>query len=386
MSSEATKKPPQTILSTFLHYMILLPTFNSIIRISHSSLINHTGTRMKTYHLHQLLLSCLSLLYSISQASSNFSSAQRCINEERSALLHLKEGFSIEPELFSFPLPPPTFSLLPSWETGTDCCSWERITCNKKTGHVISLDLSSSWLSGNISSISLCKLGYLRVLNLADNYFVSSLIPSGLDHLSRLTHLNLSYSGFSGQIPMDISNLTNLVSFDLSAYGSRMKLERPNLRMLVQNLTSLRELVLDGVNISSQGNEWCKVLSAAVPNLRVLSLSSCGLLGPISTSISHLHFLSQLNLNRNNLSSVLPESFVNFSSLTSLQLHSCELYGEFPKQIFQLPFLEVLQLAGNTLLIGSLPAFPRESGIRVLSLTSTSFFGEIPDSIAIISR
>ncbi|KAF6148314.1 hypothetical protein GIB67_025533 [Kingdonia uniflora] len=150
------------------------------------------------------------LLYSISQASSKFSSAQRCINEEKSALLHLKEGFSIELEFFSFPLPPPTFSLLPSWETG-------------------------------------------------------------LGHLSRLIHLNLSYSGFSGQIPMDFSNLTNLVSFNLSAVSSWMKLERLNLRMLVQNLTSLRELVLDGVNISFQGNECCKVLSAAVPNLVILN-------------------------------------------------------------------------------------------------------------------
>jgi hypothetical protein len=87
----------------------------------------------------------------------------------------------------------------------------------------------------------------------------STALPVGFANLTDLISLNLSSAGFTGQIPNDISKLTKLVSLDLSALsfpGSpALKLKKPNFATLVQNLTHLTELLLDGVNISAHGND-----------------------------------------------------------------------------------------------------------------------------------
>ncbi|KAF8410845.1 hypothetical protein HHK36_003382 [Tetracentron sinense] len=293
----------------------------------------------------------------------------QCFHDELSALLQLKTGFSASDPL------------LPSWKLATNCCSWEGVSCHNATSHVIGLDLSSYRLSGYLNSSSLRRLRFLRTLNLADNDFGPSPIPSSLDGVVNLTHLNLSHSGFSGQVPLEISRLTKLVSLDISTYDSSLKLENPNLRILIQNLSSLRELILDGVNISAHGRDWCNAVSSALPNLRVLSLSRCYLSGALHDSLLQLRFLSELRLNENNLSSVVPDFLANFSSLTSLELGSCQLHGELPKKIMLLPTLQRLNLRDNSLLTGSLPEFRENSALKVLLLAFTTFFGELPDSI-----
>ncbi|KAF8364631.1 hypothetical protein HHK36_033397 [Tetracentron sinense] len=230
-----------------------------------------------------------------------------------------------------FPLPPPLHpSKVDSWKPNTDCCFWDGVTCDIATGDVIGLDLSDGSLYGFIdSNSSLFHLRRLRTLNLAFNFFNFSQIPSGFHRLTSLTHLNLSNCYFSGQIPFEISGMTQLVSLDLSNWGPYLKLEKPSLGTLVQRLTNLQVLHLDHVNISS----------------------------------------------------VVPDFLANLSSLTSLHLKSCNLYGEFQKRIFLLPNLQSLDLGFNPGLIGKLPEFHSNSSLRYLGLSFTSFSGELTNSI-----
>jgi uncharacterized protein YjbI with pentapeptide repeats len=169
-----------------------------------------------------------------------------------------------------------------SWKADTDCCSWDGITCDTENGHVVVINLSNSWLSGTLkSNSSLFNLRHLQKLNLALNDFSSSTIPSQFGQLVSLTHLNLSYSFLSGPILSEISWLSNLVSLDLSFndYNSKyLNLRKIDLEALVQNMTYLRELHLDFMDILSS----------------------------------------------------LPQSLENLSSLTSLSLSACILQGEFP--------------------------------------------------------
>ncbi|XP_042483780.1 receptor-like protein 6 [Macadamia integrifolia] len=293
-----------------------------------------------------------------------------------------------------------------SWEPETDCCSWEGVTCNVTTGYVIRLDLNFK-LSGPIySNSSLFGLHHLQRLSLAYNDFKLAPIPSGFDRLPSLTHLNLSYSNFSGQIPWEFSRLTRLVSLDLSTFDFDyydyycynfnichriLKLERPNLKELIQNLTSLVELYLDGVDISSpsssptQGSNhhWSQVLPQSLPNLRSLSLSGCGLSGPIQSSFSQLVFLEELRLDGNyNLSLEVPNFLPpNFSQLKTLSLSSCGLYGKFPSSVFQLPNLQIFDVSNNSLLNGQLSDFPLNNSFQFISLSDINFSGAIRDSI-----
>ncbi|XP_062167106.1 receptor-like protein 6 [Alnus glutinosa] len=311
-------------------------------------------------------------LYSIFLSFCIFVVSDQCLETQKSLLLQLKNDLTISPV---------TSKKLAQWNQTANCCFWAGVNCLE--GRVSGLDLTNEAISGKLSS--LFKLQNLQNLSLAYNYFNGSQIPSEFGKLTNLRYLNLSNAGFGGQIPIEISHLTRLVSLDLSAVYfpefTRLKLENPNLNMLVQNLPELIELHLDGVNISAQENEWCQALSSSLPNLRVLSLSNCYLSGPIDSTLLKLHSLSIIRLDNNNLSSPVPEFFANFSNLTSLRLSSSGLIGTFPGKIFQVPTLEILDLSNNGQLHGVLPDFPQNGSLRTLVLSQTNFSGTLSDSI-----
>ncbi|KAL2320038.1 hypothetical protein Fmac_029007 [Flemingia macrophylla] len=203
--------------------------------------------------------------------------------------------------------------------------------------------------------------------------------------LNNLRFLNLSNAGFEGQIPHEISRLRRLVTLDLSSTfttsSHRLKLEEPNIAMVLQNLTAITKLYLDGVAIFAKREEWCHVLSS-LHKLRVLSISSCNLHGPIDSSLAKLVTLNILKLSHNNLSSTVPESFVNFSNLVTLELRNCGLNGYFPKGIFQIPTLKVLDVSNNHDLRGSLPNFQPSGSLHDMILSNTNFSGKLPGAIS----
>ncbi|XP_062171108.1 receptor-like protein 6 [Alnus glutinosa] len=312
-----------------------------------------------------------------------FEVSGQCLDDQQSLLLQLKNNLTISD--------PARSNKLVKWNQSVDCCSWEGVTCHE--GRVIGLDLAneSIWDSGLDDSSSLFSLQHLQSLSLADNDFNSSQIPSQFDKLANLSYLNLSNAGFAGQIPIAISRLTRLVTLDLSLqyYPYRilyppLTLENPNLNMLVQNLSELMELYLDGIAISAQGKEWCRVLSSSLPNLRVLSLSYCNLLGPIDYSLRNLKSLSVIRLNGNNFSSPVPIFFADFKNLTSLEVSSSRLNGKFPKKILQVPTLQMIDLSYNNDLQGSFPEFLPNGSLQTMVLKRTNFSGTLPHSIGIL--
>ncbi|KAG6744275.1 hypothetical protein POTOM_052991 [Populus tomentosa] len=277
------------------------------------------------------------------------------------------------------------------WNPSSDCCEWPGISCDiGGLDRVIGLDLSNESITGGLDdSSALFRLQFLQSLDLSSNSF-STALPVGFANLTDLISLNLSNAGFTGQIPIEILKLTRLVSLDLSALsfpgGPALKLEKPNFATMVQNLTHLTELLLDGVNISAHGNDWCKALSSSLPNLRVLSMSNCYLSGPLDASLAKLQSLSIIRLSGNNLSAPVPEFLANYSKLTALQLSSCQLNGIFPQAIFQVPTLEILDLQYNKFLQGSFPEFHQNLSLRTLLLRKTNFSGTLPQSIGELQK
>nr|XP_023919908.1 receptor-like protein Cf-9 [Quercus suber] len=318
-----------------------------------------------------------------------FAVSGQCLRDQQSYLLEFKNSLDFDSD---------SSTKLVRWNESVDCCSWEGVTCSE--GRVVGLYLNSESISGILdSSSSLFHLHYLQDLSLADNNFLLSTIPPEFGNLINLSYLSLSHAGFSGQIPIEISHLTRLDTLDLSTtpeflpveFGLRVPqgklgLWSPNFATLVQNLTRLKELYLDHVNISSQGNEWCQALSSSLPNLRVLSMSDCNLQGPLDSSLQKLQSLSIINLNANNFSAPVPEFFADFRNLTSLNLRSCGLKEQFPKKIFQVPTLQMVDLSDNELLQGSLPEFYPNGSLQSLLLSGTQFSGTLPDSIGNLKR
>ncbi|KAB1227247.1 Receptor-like protein 12 [Morella rubra] len=296
-----------------------------------------------------------------------------CLGDQQSSLLQLKKSLVFTTNLST---------KLVHWIEDVDCCLWDGVTCND--GRVTGLDLSDESISNELDgSSSLFRLGYLQKLNLAGNEFNYSQIPYQFEKLKNLSYLNMSNAGFAGQIPIEISRLTGLVTLDLSNTNSFVPLviESPNLATLVQNLSELMELYLDGVHVSAQGGEWCLALSSSLRKLRVLSMSRCHLSGPLDSSLLTLRFLSIIRLDGNDFSGPVPEFFADFQKLTSLSFKACGLTGKFPEKIFQLPTLRMLDLSSNVLLEGFLPEFPPNGSLENLWLTQTGFSGTLPHSI-----
>ncbi|KAE8650977.1 hypothetical protein Csa_000712 [Cucumis sativus] len=326
--------------------------------------------------MRNLFFSCISLIFNcflfLSVGISLVSG--RCPDDQHSLLLQLKNDL-VYNSSFS--------KKLVHWNERVDYCNWNGVNCTD--GCVTDLDLSEELILGGIdNSSSLFSLRFLRTLNLGFNRF-NSLMPSGFNRLSNLSVLNMSNSGFNGQIPIEISNLTGLVSLDLTSSPlfqfPTLKLENPNLRTFVQNLSNLGELILNGVDLSAQGREWCKALSSSLLNLTVLSLSGCALSGPLDSSLAKLRYLSDIRLDNNIFSSPVPDNYADFPTLTSLHLGSSNLSGEFPQSIFQVSTLQTLDLSNNKLLQGSLPDFPSSRPLQTLVLQGTKFSGTLPESI-----
>ncbi|XVF84593.1 hypothetical protein PTKIN_Ptkin17bG0049700 [Pterospermum kingtungense] len=333
------------------------------------------------------LLSCsIPVVPSFSPSDEATISHSRDLDDQRSALVQLQQSLYFSPN-FTFS------SKAQLWDLKTYHCSWKGVTCDA-IGHVIGLDLNYRNLSGSFHSIF--NLHHLQRLSLAGNNFNTTLFSYGFERLPNLTHLNLSDSCFHGQVPIGISNSSRLVSLDLSYqqdcylrngdddYYSTptLKLEKPNFKTLIKNLRSLRELHLDGVDISTQSGKWCETVSLALSNIHVLSMSDCGLTGPLCSSMfSKLHFLSQLNLNGNPIY-YLPPNFLKISSpLVSLHLSSCDLIGHFPTEVFLLPKMQNIDISDNGNLMGQLPEFPINNSLQVLTLSYTNFQGKLPKSI-----
>ncbi|TYI41991.1 hypothetical protein ES332_A01G066600v1 [Gossypium tomentosum] len=266
---------------------------------------------------------------SLSLSSSSINPTPSCLPEDTSALLQFKNTMSIDDSAFFSYCYPKTNS----WNESTNCCSWEGVTCEKATGQVISLDLSCSKLVGSLSpNTNLVRLRGLKRLDLSLNNFSASSIPSGLNQLVSLTHLNLSGSYLSGSVPSDISSLSKLISLDLSR-NERLEFDRHSFDMLTRNLSKLENLLLRSVDMSD----------------------------------------------------VAPTSFMNLTSLKCLSLGSCGLQGDFPSEIFQLGYLEYVDLSVNSL-TGYLPKSNWSSPLKFFDLSSNYFRGSIPSSLGNLAK
>lgn len=234
---------------------------------------------------------------------------------------------------------------------------------------------------------SLFSLESLQHLDLSGNslgdYSYNVYQHQKFDRFTSLTHLNLSNSGLVGQIPIGISKLISLVSLDISSRydgqttgdGNLNNVWVHNFQTLVANLSNLRELYLDEIQImSSSGEEWGKVLAKSVPHLQVLSLRGCGLNGHLHHSFASLLSLVSIDLGYNDIpAGPVPEFFANFLNLSVLQLSDMNLEGWFPQRFFRLRNLRVLDLSSNPNLSGHLPNFSCAGSLETLRLEGTNF-------------
>ena len=219
---------------------------------------------------------------------------------------------------------------------------------------------------------------------------------------NKISHIILSFPNFTGVLPTQLGNLSDLQSLDLA---SNEEMNCGNLDWL-SHLPLLTHLDLTEVNLS-KAIHWPQAINK-MSSLTELYLSHSQLPSIIPTiSISHINSstslvvldlsnngltssiypwlfnssssLVHLDLSRNDLNGSILDSFGNMTTLAYLDLSSNQLEGEIPKS-FSISLVH-LDLSQNHL-HGSIPdAFGNMTTLTYLDLSSNKFEGEIPKSL-----
>ena len=205
-----------------------------------------------------------------------------------------------------------------NWLTDRDIATWHGVGVSN--GRVLRLDLVDNNLTGQIP-VELGNLTGLIELSLDHNQ-LSGFIPPELGHLDNLRELHLVRNKLTGPIPEELGGLDSLRVLALG--GNQLRGEIP---VELGNLT----------------------------NLTSLSLGWNRLSGGIPVELGNLTNLVELWLDGNALTGSIPVAMGNLVNLKVLELEYNQLSGMIPAALGNLVNLERFELRGNPSLTGALP-------------------------------
>eukprot|EP00258_Populus_trichocarpa_P030439 XP_024446458.1 receptor-like protein 13 isoform X2 [Populus trichocarpa] len=363
-----------------------------------------------------------------------------CLEEERIALLHLKDSLNY-----------PNGTSLPSWRIAhAHCCDWESIVCNSSTGRVTVLDLwgvrnedlgdwylnaslflpfqqlnvlylwnnrIAGWVE-NKGGYELQKLSNLEILDLESNSFNNSIL-SFVEGLPSLKSLYLDYNRLEGlidlkeslsgleELRLDNNNISKLVAsrgpsklrtlslYSITTYGSSFQLLQsleafPNLTTLYLGFNDFRGRILGDElqNLSSLKMlylDGCSLDEHSLQSLGALSslknLSLQELNGTVpSGGFLDLKKLEYLDLSYNTLNNSIFQAIGTMTSLKTLKLEGCSLNGQIPttQDFLDLKNLEYLDLSNTALNNSIFQAIGTMTSLKTLILEGCSLNGQIP--------
>ncbi|CAD5327831.1 unnamed protein product [Arabidopsis thaliana] len=286
-----------------------------------------------------------------------------CLPDQRDALWEFKNEFYVQ----EFDPSANGGTDIEKWRNNTDCCSWDGVSCDPKTGVVVELDLEYSHLNGPLrSNSSLFRLQHLQSLYLSSNNIWGTL-PDSIGNLKYLRFLSFKDCNLYGKIPSSLGSLSYLTHLYLS--DNEFTSEPPDSMGNLNPLTDLQHVLL---NLSS---------------LTWIDLRSNKFRGILPSNMSSLSKLVYFGIDRNSFSGTIPSSLFMLPSLVELDLRRNHFSG--PLEIGNISSqskLQLLILGGNNF-NGPIPSsLGSLSYLTHLDLSDNEFTSEPPDSMGNLNR
>ncbi|XP_057796832.1 probable LRR receptor-like serine/threonine-protein kinase At3g47570 isoform X1 [Salvia miltiorrhiza] len=259
---------------------------------------------------------------------------------------------------------------------------------------LFSNNLTQSPSSSFITSLTNCR--FLTDLLIADNPLYG-VIPASVGNLSSSLQTFGAYKcKFSGNIPIEIGNLSNLVTLALQVNELS-----GNIPLTIKHLHELQGLSLSNNMLGgtiphaicdlfslntflNRGNQFSGPIPKCLGNvssLRHLNLESNMLNSSIPSSLWGLKDLINLDLSSNSLNGSLPLEMSNLGAAIYINLSMNHLSGSIPSTIGKLQNLINLSLANNRL-EGSIPVSVKSMiSLVTLDLSYNNLSGSIPKSL-----
>uniref|UniRef100_A0A2K2AZ28 non-specific serine/threonine protein kinase n=1 Tax=Populus trichocarpa TaxID=3694 RepID=A0A2K2AZ28_POPTR len=235
---------------------------------------------------------------------------------------------------------------------GADPCGgkWEGISCYNS--RVTWITLAAEGLTGELPG-DISYLSELEVLDLSYNTGLSGTLPASIVNLKKLKNLKLVGCSFYGPIPELIGSLQLLESLDLNS--NRFTGQIPH------SIGNLSKLFLLDLSYNQ--------LDGAIP---VSSGTTSGLNMLVNTK--HFH------LGRNRLSGTIPkELFRSDMTLIHVLLHDNNLTGSIPSTLGLVQTLEAIRFEGNSLTGPVPPNLNNLTTVKTLILSNNKFTGPVPN-------
>ncbi|MFQ6630661.1 hypothetical protein Gotur_008826, partial [Gossypium turneri] len=275
------------------------------------------------------------------------------------------------------------------------------ISCNT-AGSIIQIDISEApniEVGDRFGKLNFSSFPNLVLLDLSHRQ-LGGKIPHQIGNLSALKHLDLSHCGLSGELPPSLGNLTQLEYLDMSynyningsippQLGNLVNLVSLNLRLTSLSgnippflglLTNLRHLLLDRHQFDD-GNNTIPQNLWNLRGLEILSLSRCGIVGPIPSALGQLINLKYLILWGNKINGSIPLEIGFLTNLETLYLDGNQLEGSIPQNIEKLKNINFLSITNNSF-TGHIPlALCRLTKLESIYLDKNQISGSIPSCL-----
>ena len=249
------------------------------------------------------------------------------------------------------------------------------------------------------------SIGRVSGIDLSGNG-LSGQVPGALERLVNLTELRIRDNALTGRLPLSLTGLalnefdyanTSLCAADDAGFEAWLNGIPRHIGTGIQCPPLTEREVLESLYRHAEGRhwrrwrlwlsnaplgEWHGVVTDAAGRIVELRLGANRLSGSIPAELWELSQLRVLDLSNNDLSGSIPPGLVDLGHLESLALRGNRLAGGIPPELGRLSQLKVLDLGLNRF-SGSVPTeLGGLSRLERLDLGGNELVGEIPQALA----